>query len=281
MFKWYGLVGVLLIIFLEFTLFFKIQPFIIWFTPLIWIGYILVVDSIVFILKKDSLLMNHRLKFVQLLLVSTIIWYVFEIYNHFSHGWFYSNLPSSPFVTFTMGTLAFATIIPAVFETYDMIRQFHFFNNLKIKLKIPTNKFFLESLVVVGLIFLAIPTIFKTPWVWAFVWTGFILLLDPLLYIFHDEKSLIAQIRKKKFNTIIAIFLAGYVVGFFWEFWNYWAYTKWYYTVPILDNVRIFEIPVLGFLAYGPFALELYVVYNFGRLLLSKKFLGRIVPIHK
>lgn len=279
MFKWYGIVGILLIIFLEFTLFFRIQPFIIWFTPLVWIGYILVVDSIVFMLKKDSLLMKHRLRFIQLLLLSTVIWYVFEIYNHFSHGWFYSNLPKSPVITFTVGSLAFATIIPAVFETIDMIKQFHFFNRLKIKIKIPTNKYLLETFVILGLIFLAIPAIMQTPWVWAFVWTGFIFLLDPILYIYHDEKSLIAQVKKKKFSTILSVFVAGYVVGFFWEFWNYWAYTKWYYTVPILENLKIFEIPVVGFLAYGPFALELYVIYNFVRLLFSKRFVSGIAGI--
>ena len=279
MFKWYGLLGILLIIFLEFTLFFRIQPFIIWFTPLVWIGYILVVDSIVYMLKKDSLLMNHRLRFIQLLLLSTILWYVFEIYNHFTHGWFYSNLPQSKLITFTMGTISFATIIPAVFETFNLIRQFHFFDQLHLKLKIPTNKYLLESFIILGLIFLAIPFVWTNPWGWAFIWTGFIFLLDPLLYIYHDEKSLIAQIKKRKFNIIFSIFLAGYVCGFFWEFWNHWAYTKWYYTVPILDNIRIFEIPVIGFLAYGPFALELYVIYNFARLLFSKKILHGIAGI--
>lgn len=282
MFKWYGIIGILLIIFLEFTLFFRIQPFIIWFTPLVWIGFILVVDSIVYILKKNSLLMNHRLKFVQLLLVSIIIWYVFEIYNHFTNGWFYVNVPKSPLAIFTIGTLAFATIIPAVFETFDLIRQFHLFNTLKIKLKIPTNKLFLESVIIFGFILLAIPFFWKSPWDWVFIWTGFIFLLDPILYIFHDEKSLIAQLRKKKINIVIAIFLAGYICGFFWEFWNYWAYTKWYYIPsPILNNLKVFELPVVAFIAYGPFALELYVIYNFGRLLLSKKFLQRFKQISK
>lgn len=279
MFKWYGLLGILLIIFLEFTLFFRIQPFIVWFTPLVWIGYILVVDSIVYLLKKDSLLMTHKLRFVQLLLLSTILWYGFEIYNHFTHGWFYSNLPQNKIITFSMGTIAFATIIPAVFETFDLIRNFHFFNKLKLKLKIPTNKYLLEFFIVLGLIFLAIPFVWTSPWDWALIWTGFIFLLDPLLYIYHDEKSLIAQVKKRKFNIILSIFLAGYICGFFWEFWNHWAYTKWYYTVPILDNIRIFEIPVVGFLAYGPFALELYAVYNFARLLFSKRFLHGIAGI--
>lgn len=279
MFKWYGLLGILLIITLEFILFFQVQPFVLWFTPFVWIGYILVVDSIVYMMKKDSLLMKHKLKFLQLALLSAMVWYVFEIYNRFSHGWFYSNLPKTLLETFTMGTLSFATIIPAIFETFDLIRQFHFFNKLKIKLEIPTNKIFLETLVILGLIFLAVPIVWETPWIWVFVWTGFIFLLDPLLYIFHDEKSLIAQVRKRRFNIILSIFLAGYICGFFWEFWNRWAYTKWYYTVPILDNIRLFEIPVVGFLAYGPFALELYVIYNFSRLLLSKRILGKAISI--
>jgi hypothetical protein len=279
MFNWYGLLGILLIIALEFILFFQVQPFVLWFTPFVWIGYILVVDSIVYMMKKDSLLMNHKIKFVFLTLLSTFVWYGFEAYNRFSNGWFYSNLPSDTIIKYTMGTLSFATIIPAVFETFDLIRQFHFFNKLKIKLKIPTSKTFLEILIIFGLIFLVIPVVWKTPWIWAFIWIGFILLLDPLLYIFHDEKSLIAQIRRKKLNTILSIFFAGYVCGFFWEFWNYWAYTKWYYTVPILDSIRLFEIPVVGFLAYGPFALELYVIYNFSRLLFSKKFLRGIAGI--
>jgi len=281
MFKWYGLLGILLIVFLEFTLFFQIQPFIVWFTPFVWIGYILVVDSIVYMMKKDSLLMHHRLKFLQLFLLSISVWYTFEIYNKFSHGWFYSNLPSTALIKYTMGTLSFATIIPAVFETFDLVRQFHFFGKLNLKLKIPTNKHVLEIFIALGLIFLIIPVLWKTPWVWVFVWTGFIFLLDPLLYIFHNERSLIAQIKKKKFSMILALVITGYVVGFFWELWNYWAYTKWYYTVPILDNFRIFEIPVLGFLAYGPFAIELYVIYNFVRLLFSKKILGRFVPSGK
>jgi hypothetical protein len=279
MFNWYGLLGILLIITLEFILFFQVQPFVLWFTPFVWIGYILVVDSIVYMMKKDSLLMNHRLKFLQLFLLSISVWYTFEIYNHFSNGWFYSNLPNSSLVKYTMGTLSFATIIPAVFETFDLVRAFHFFQKLNIKINIPTNKYVLEIFIILGLIFLAIPILWKTPWIWVFVWTGFIFLLDPLLYLFHDEKSLIAQIKKKKFSIIISIFIAGYVCGFFWEFWNYWAYTKWYYTVPILDNVRIFEIPVVGFLAYGPFALELYVIYNFIRLLFSKRILGKAISI--
>ncbi len=50
--------------------------------------------------------------------------------------------------------------------------------------------------------------------------------------------------------------------GVLWEFWNYWATTKWTYTVPYAGNVKIFEMPVLGYLGFPPFALECYAMYH-------------------
>ena len=276
MFPWYGILGVFIIIFSEFTMFLRVQPFVYWFTPTVWIGYILLVDATIYLIKGNSLLMNKRLKFLQMFLASLDFWFMFEIYNKLvpSSGWHYLNLPQSRLVTLTMGSIAFATIIPAVFETYDLVRLFHIFDKIKMRIKIPTNRLFINMLIVVGIIFILVPFIVTTPWLWAFVWTGFILLIDPILYLFHDEKSLIMLVKKRNFKIILSLMLAGYICGFFWEFWNYWAYTKWYYTVPILQNIKVFEIPVVGFLAYGPFALELYVMYNFVRLLLSKRIWG-------
>jgi len=36
-----------------------------------------------------------------------------------------------------------------------------------------------------------------------------------------------------------------------WEFWNYGA-NEMTYTVPFFGNVKIFEMPVLGFLGFPP-----------------------------
>lgn len=276
MFPWYGILGIFIIIFSEFTMFLRIQPFVYWFTPTVWIGYILLIDATIYLIKGSSFMMNKRLKFVQMFLVSLSFWFMFEIINKLvqASGWHYLNLPGSMLVTFAMGSISFATIIPAVFETYDLVRLFHIFDKIKMKIRIPTKRLFINTLIVVGIIFILVPFILTTPWLWAFVWIGFILLIDPILYLFHDEKSLIMLVKKRKFKIILSLMLAGYICGFLWEFWNYWAYTKWYYTVPILDSIKIFEIPAVGFLAYGPFALELYVMYNFVRLLLSKRIWG-------
>jgi hypothetical protein len=53
--------------------------------------------------------------------------------------------------------------------------------------------------------------------------------------------------------------------GFFWEFWNYFAIVKWKYNIPYVGFLKIFEMPILGYLGYIPFALSLYSMYYFTR----------------
>ena len=52
--------------------------------------------------------------------------------------------------------------------------------------------------------------------------------------------------------------------------WNYPATAKWVYTLPVLNFGKIFEMPVLGFLGFLPFALECVVMYNFYQALEEK-----------
>ena len=257
--------GILLIIFSEITMFLRIKPFVYWFTPLVWIGYIFLVDGFVFSIKKDSLFENKK-KFFLLFVISALIWWMFEYINKFVkfRGWIYINLPPNELEALTMGTLAFSTIFPAIFETKDLLSLFLSHFDLKINLKwhgLISNEFFLIFLFSLGLIFIVLPFTIKTPWLWAFVWTGFILLIDPILYLSKNKKCILSLIERRKIKTLLSIFFAGYICGFLWEFWNYWAYSKWIYTIPILEEIKIFEIPLVGFLAYGPFALEIYDFY--------------------
>ena len=53
-------------------------------------------------------------------------------------------------------------------------------------------------------------------------------------------------------RAIIA--LGGLICGFLWEFWNFWAYPKWEYEIPLLGFGKVFEMPILGYGGYVPFA---------------------------
>lgn len=276
MFRKYGVLGLCMIIFAEMSMFLRVEPFIEWFLPITWFGYILVVDSAVFALKGNSLITSRPKKFIMLFLLSIAFWLIFELYNIFLKGWYYVGVAEPTWLHYAV---AFSTILPAVMETFELIKQLHLFDWAKFKIEVPLNKKVLLFITSIGITSLILPIIFPSPYMWVFVWVGIIFLIDPINYILHNEKSLIMQVKKKNFNMIISLFLAGFICGFLWEFWNYWALAKWHYTIPILEEIKIFEIPFLGFFAYGIFACELYVMWQFAKFLFSKRVLGGIAGI--
>jgi hypothetical protein len=53
--------------------------------------------------------------------------------------------------------------------------------------------------------------------------------------------------------------------------WNYHASPNWYYTIPYVGFWKIFEMPLLGYSGYLPFALELFAMYQFTLFLLRQQ----------
>ena len=70
------------------------------------------------------------------------------------------------------------------------------------------------------------------------------------------------------YERVINLLIAGFICGGLWEFWNFWARAKWIYTVPIFGDIKIFEMPVLGYFGFPPFALECFTMYVFARRLI-------------
>jgi hypothetical protein len=62
--------------------------------------------------------------------------------------------------------------------------------------------------------------------------------------------------------NLIASLLAGLVCGFLWETWNYWAISKWVYTVPYFEDLKLFEMPALGYGGFILFALETLLFFS-------------------
>jgi hypothetical protein len=99
-----------------------------------------------------------------------------------------------------------------------------------------------------------------TPYLAASVWLGFIFLLDPLNARAGAE-SILGDWHKGRTHRLVNLLVAGLVCGVIWELWNYWVGTKWIYNVPILPELKIFEMPVLGFGGFPPFAVECFTMY--------------------
>jgi hypothetical protein len=68
--------------------------------------------------------------------------------------------------------------------------------------------------------------------------------------------------------------LAGLVCGVLWEFWNYWSGAKWIYAIPFFNYWRVFEMPLVGYLGFMPFALECYLFWQLLRFV-RESYAGR------
>lgn len=269
MFKWYGFLGILMILFVEVNFFLKIQPFANWYFPIIWFGYILLIDSIVHKLRKNSLITNRPYQLLGIFIISAMFWWVFEFTNISLNNWQYKGLGGLDTWVNLFGTLSFSTVLPAFFETVELIRAIHLFDKKKLKKKHNITKKSLHTVIILGVVFLVLHMILPQI-AFPLIWLSFFFILDPINYL-HKQPSIIGHLKDRQLVVPLSLLLAGIIMGFFWEFWNYWAIPKWTYNVPYAGFFKIFEMPILGYLGYFPFAFELYAMYWFVRSLFVHK----------
>ena len=98
------------------------------------------------------------------------------------------------------------------------------------------------------------PTVF-----YPLVWLSLYFLIEPLNYRL-GFRTLMERTRAGDWRQVGALFLGVLVCGFFWELWNHGSYPKWVYHVPGLGFAKVFEMPLLGYLGYLPFSLELFAL---------------------
>ena len=224
--------------------------------------------------------MSRKEQFVKALLLSALIWWLFEIINYRIGNWDYSGvLPE----TFTLrkfyGTIAFATVLPAIIETFELLKTFNLFNKLKLKKHHDISHGFLHLMTFLGVVMISL-SIFWPRYFFPLVWVAFFFILDPINYL-HSQPSIIGYWKNGNYKTPLILFVAGIVTGLLWEFWNYYAVTKWYYEIPFVDFFKIFEMPILGYLGYGPFAFELFAMYYFARSLHKPKTTHSLIELKK
>lgn len=246
-----------------------------WFTPIVWTGYVLLADALAARLTGWSYVTTHRVDGVLVALASILCWWLFEWYNapRFWRGgadaaglwWQYHGLEPNPWLRRLGYDWAFATIFPALFLTAAVLRA-SVVRGVRVRPWRPSPSA-QRVLIALGAAMVVLPLVVVSSWLVPFVWLGFALLLEPL-NLRAGRPSWLADLGRGDASRLLALLGAGAVCGVLWEFWNYWAATRWTYTVPYLGHVKVFEMPVLGYLGFPPFALECYAMYHWlrGRL---------------
>jgi hypothetical protein len=272
----YGYIGAAIMIIAEVLLFAGNQTAGRWFTPIVWTGYILLADAVVYKLKARSLLRTDRLEFVLIALISVAGWWLCEFYNaprfwksDLELWWHYHNLEPNLMLRRVGYDWAFATIFPLLFITAEIFRLTIFKRSLQGK-TIKISRAGLIAMIAMGAAGVIGPLLFPSVWLAPVIWLSFVFFLDPMNAV-RGWPSITGDLARGDWRRLWSLLASGLGCGVLWEFFNYWAIAKWTYTVPYLGNVKIFEMPVLGFLGFPPFAIECWAMYIFFRSLLTKK----------
>jgi hypothetical protein len=269
--RWYFYIGILLVAFAELNFSLKIEPFAVFYIPIVWYGYILIVDGIVYRLRQGSLISSYPKEVLLMLLVSVPFWLIFELYNIYTASWTYVNY------NWVIHIVDFTTIIPAVLETFTLVSALGIGKGLDVKMDLKGLKAdrvlypnATRLLAVFGLI-LALGPFLVPSLGFPLMWIGLFAFLDPLNYMLK-KPSVIENFGRGRKSFMIQLFIAGIVMGFFWEFWNFQAYPQWVYTFPGAATLpKLFAMPLPGYLGYLPFAAEAYLFFMLFRSFIFKR----------
>jgi hypothetical protein len=228
------------------------------FFPL-WLGYALAVDALVLRRSGTSLLARSPRDFAILFVVSAPAWWLFEVLNWRTMNWEYQGRELfGDLEFFLLASLSFSTVMPAVFGTAELMRTFgwieRFARGPRIGATLRTRvTFFLVGCLMLGLL-VAWPRYF-----FGFMWLSLFFILDPICLSIR-RPSILTGLARGDWRTVVALSTGTLACGLLWELWNFFSYPKWVYHVPFIDRWHVFEMPLLGYLGYLPFGLELYAL---------------------
>jgi len=238
-------------------------------TPLCWTGLILLVDGAL-AGRRRSWLRDAPGELALMAAISIPSWLLFELYDRprfwSSSGpelwWHYSGLPPWPwrglgyawsFATITPAMLLLAELIePAAAKVAGRGRGGRVPEELGV------------GLAVFGDVLAAVPLLWTSRYFAADVWLAWPLLLDPVNRRL-GRPSILGDLESGRRSRAVALVAAGLTCGVLWESWNWLASARWSYTVPFLGGLKLYAMPLLGFLGFAPFAVAVFALYHFLR----------------
>jgi len=228
---------------------------------MLWIGYNLLIDALNFRVSGTSLLSRSGKAYVGMFLLSVPLWWLFEFFNLFLQNWHYlQSRPLGPLEYAIRASIHFSIVIPAVISTAELWKSAGCFSGLSCRGKIAVTNRTLAMLILVAtgmmLLVVSIPRI-----AFPLLWICLYLLCDSVNVLF-GAPSLLRRLEQGDLCPVFCLACGALTCGFFWEMWNFYSLPKWYYTIPYFDAFHVFEMPILGYLGYLPFGLEVYAIYH-------------------
>lgn len=232
-----------------------VEPVATWYYSLAWWSYIVFADAALARARGKGVLLGNR-EAPALLASSIAIWASFEIYNLRLGNWHYLDLPSSLLIRWPGYGIAFATVLPGILVTAEWIERL--FPDRADSGR-PLSPRVGPVLFWSGLLGSLLPWL-APRYFFPLVWLGPTAFFAAVNHRWGSE-GILNDIETRGPGRLYRLLAAGAVCGLLWEIWNFWARSKWVYNVPFFDQLRIFEMPLAGYLGFPPFAVECREMY--------------------
>ena len=237
-----------------------VEPVVTWLYLAAWYPTIALMAALVARRDGRDPLTANPVHALSLFAWSAVFWFFFELLNWRLADWYYVNVPAGRPERWVGISLAFATVLPAIFlaartlETWGVVRSVR-------TVPMHVTPLGLRLTALAGVVFLALPLVWPE-YFFPLVWGATTLLAEPALYRREPRWSLIADLERGDAGRIVRLLVGGAGVGLLWELYNSIARSRWIYTVPGLDDLKLFEMPLLGFVGFPVFALECWTVFH-------------------
>jgi hypothetical protein len=228
-----------------------VEPFRGYWFDLVWTGFILAADAVVWARAGHSLLHGGGWRVVGMFALSGPFWWAFEVANWRLENWTYvgEHLFSGP-ARMPLKTLSFLFVLPALAESRDLLRSFVRFPHPP---ALPLPSWTATVLVVGGLA--CVPLLYFFPdQAYPLVWLAPLGILDGIAEL-RGRPSILGLVRAGRAGPVLLLAAAGLGTGILWELWNFGALPFWQYRIPYVGFWHVFEMPILGYLGYPPFIL--------------------------
>ncbi|NLI82545.1 MAG: hypothetical protein GX443_12795 [Deltaproteobacteria bacterium] len=245
----------------------KVEPFFSYFYCFAWWSYIVGAEAYLYRKRGSSPVVEEPGRYLLHLPFSVTLWLLFEVFNFRLANWQYVNVVEQVPQRWLGYWVSFATVLPGLFVTQRLLDHLGVACTFSVT-PLKSAERLCGPLIAAGALMLFLPLLWPRCF-FPLLWLAFIFLVEPFNYKFGGE-SLLRELQGGDARRILLLALSGAICGFLWEFWNYWAGSKWVYTIPFLDFLKVFEMPLLGFLGFPPFAVECYVMANACFLLLGR-----------